>query len=218
MTMKSKQTKIMLVDDHQFIIDGIKTRLESIANFKIVAEAENGKEAVEKLKEVNPDIIIMDVEMPVMNGFEATQKILSQYPEIKIIALSTYDEKSIVQKMLSAGARGFILKNIKIEELVTALETVMNGQQYFSGEIRFVLAKHTAEEVLNTPSQFSNPLSDREAEVLKLIVQGLSNTQIASKLYISAKTVNTHRTSLMKKLEVHNVAGLISIAIRLKLV
>lgn len=227
--MKDKPINIMLVDDQSLIIDGIYARLVNIPHIKIVSQAENGREALEKLneaksasrglKEIHPDIILMDVEMPVMNGFEATQKIRAQHPDIKIIALSTYDEKSIVLKMLSAGASGFILKNIKKEELINAIETVMTGQEYFSSEISLSLAKRSSEEIFQAPlKHLANPLSDRETEVLRLVVQGLSNTQIAQKLFISAKTVNTHRTSVMKKLDVHNVAGLIRTAIQYKLV
>ncbi|MBI4946032.1 MAG: response regulator transcription factor [Bacteroidetes bacterium] len=219
--MTVKQIHIMLVDDHQLIIDGISARLADTPHLKIIAQADNGRDALEKLKKCKPDVILMDVEMPVMNGFETTQQIRLKYPDIKVIALSTYDEKSIILKMLNAGACGFLLKNIKKEELLQAIETVMSGKQYFSSEISLALAKPSMEDPPVPQSPYASgaaPLSDRELEVLRLVVQGLSNTQIAARLFISAKTVNTHRTHVMHKLEVHNVASLIRVAIQHKLV
>ncbi len=214
-----KQISIMIVDDHQLIRDGITTRLSSLPYINIIGQADNGKNALEKLKTIHPDIILMDIEMPIMNGFEATQKIASLYPSIKILILSTYDEKSIILKVLKEGASGYILKNIKIEELVQAIETVMSGEQYFSNEISLALAKPSADDFLQKPLQkINNPLSNRELEVLQQISLGLSNTQISKELFISAKTVNTHRTNLMKKLDVHNVAELIRTAIQLQLI
>jgi DNA-binding NarL/FixJ family response regulator len=220
--MKEK-IKILIVDDSTLIIEGLIARLSEVDHFEIIAYAENGKDAFEKLKENQPDIIIMDVEMPVMNGFEATKKVLDVYPDIKVIALSTYDEKSVILKMLEAGASGYILKNIKKEELITAIETVLNGQNYYSSDIPLTMAKHSADDIIldstsliESPS--SNPLSSREMEILHLIIQGLTNNQIGNKLFISPKTVNTHRTTIMKKLDVHNVAELIRIAFQKKIV
>ena len=214
-----KTIKIILADDHQLIIDGIKSRLADIDHIKIIAEANNGKELLETLQKNVPDIILMDIQMPVMNGFDATLEILSLYPFIKIIALTTYDEKSIIRKMLDAGACGYILKNVKKDELIKAIETVMSGKQYYSSEITITMAKPSAEEVI--PSQpvayGKNLLSERETEILRLIAQGYTNHEIAQKLFISVKTVDTHRTNIMKKIEVHNIAGLIRYAIQNKL-
>lgn len=215
----SNKIKVVIVDDHQMVIDGLRSHLETVNEIKIIATAENGKEAVEVLKSAMPDVILMDIEMPVMNGIDATDQIKKLYPEVKIIALSTYDEKSIVEKMMAAGSHGYILKNVKKDELVSAIKTVYNDKHYFSNEITISIAKPSANEILNKPHQvMRTPLSNREQEVLQLVAQGLSNTQISKKLFISDKTVNTHRTSLMKKLEVHNVAELIRVAIHFKLI
>lgn len=215
----SNKIKVVIVDDHQMVIDGLRSHLETVTEIKIIATAENGKEALEVLKSAMPDVILMDIEMPVMNGIDATDQIKKLYPAVKIIALSTYDEKSIVEKMMEAGSHGYILKNVKKDELVSAIKTVYNDKHYFSNEITISIAKPSANEILNKPHQvMRTPLSNREQEVLQLVAQGLSNTQISKKLFISDKTVNTHRTSLMKKLEVHNVAELIRVAIHFKLI
>lgn len=208
--------KIFIVDDHQLIIDGIKSRLTDVSHLKIIGEANNGKEALEKLRKIQPDVILMDIGMPVMNGFEATRMIAALYPKVKIITLTTYDEKAIIKKMLDAGALGYILKNVKKEELVNAIETVMRGEQYISSEISLALAKSTAEEILpDTPlQQLPIALTRREKEVLRLIAMGLTNNEIASKLFISASTVDTHRTHIMNKCDVHNIASLIRYAIK----
>lgn len=217
--MSETQIKLMIVDDHQMIINGIIGLLDDVSHIKVIAQANNGQEALEKLHEVKPDILIVDVQMPVMNGFELTQHIKRLYPQIKLLALSTYDEKSIVLKMLEAGAVGYILKNIKTDEFVNAIEEVAKGKEYFSNEMLLALSKPNAEEILNTTQTvMPSNLSAREVEVLQLIVQGLTNPQIADKLFISVKTVEGHRTNLMKKLDVHNVAGLIRYAMQHKLV
>lgn len=217
--MIAPQIKLMIVDDHQMIINGFIGLLNGISHIEIVAQANNGQQALEKLIDVKPHIVITDVEMPVMNGFELVQKIQKNYPDIKVLALSTYDEKSIVLKMLEAGAKGYILKNIKTDELVLAIESIARGKEYFSSEMLFTFNKPTADDLFRASGSVSpGNLSGREVEVLQLIVQGLTNPQIAESLFISVKTVEGHRTSLMKKLNVHNVAGLIRYAMQHKLV
>ncbi|MBI2281124.1 MAG: response regulator transcription factor [Bacteroidetes bacterium] len=217
--MKEKEISLMIVDDHQLIRDGIVVRLSVIPNIKIIAQADNGRDALDQLKINQPDIILMDIDMPIMDGFETTQKILLLYPYIKILILSSYDEKSIVLKMISLGVSGFILKNVKTEELVKAIKTIFQGQQYFSDNVSLSLIKSSMEELTQKPViKLTNPLTTRELEVLQLIALGLSNTHISKKLFISDKTVNSHRTNLMKKLKVHNVAELIRVAIQHKLI
>ena len=207
--------KIMIVDDHQIIIDGLKSSLSQIKNFKIVAEANTGKDAIDSLSKISADVILMDVEMPVMNGWDATKIITSTYPDTKIIALTTFNEKAIVKKMISSGASGYILKNIKKETLREAIVSVYNGEQYFSSEISLTLLKSSAEEVIIPQEQTSSVqlLSSREIEILKLIAGGLSNAEIGEKLFISPKTVKVHRENIMKKLDLHNAVGLVRYAI-----
>lgn len=211
-----KQINIMIVDDHQIIIDGLKALFNSVKNISVVAEANNGKDAIAILEKTPVDIILMDIEMPVLNGYDAATIITSKYPELKIIALTTYDEKFIVQKMITAGALGYILKNIDKEVLIKAINTVIKGETFFSSEIPIILSSHTSEETIlpQTQSSYNSLLSPREIEILKYIANGLSNIEISQKLFISSKTVDTHRTNIMKKLNIHNVVGLVKYAIK----
>ena len=207
--------KIMLVDDHQIVIDGLKSLLTEIKNIVIVAEANNGKDAIDVLSKTPVDVVLMDIEMPVMNGLDSTKIITSRYPPTKVIALTTFSENAIVKKMLNAGASGYILKNIKTETLLEAIITVHSGEKYFSSEISLVLLKPSTEEIILPKKQNSsvNLLSSREIEILKLIAEGLSNSETAEKLFISPKTVKAHRENIMKKLDLHNVVELVRCAI-----
>lgn len=207
--------KIMLVDDHQIVIDGLKSLLTEIKNIVIVAEANNGKDAIDVLSKTTVDVVLMDIEMPVMNGLDSTKIITSRYPQTKVIALTTFSENAIVKKMLNAGASGYILKNIKTETLLEAIITVHSGEKYFSSEISLVLLKPSTEEIILPKKQNSsvNLLTSREIEILKLIAEGLSNSETAEKLFISPKTVKAHRENIMKKLDLHNVVELVRCAI-----
>lgn len=226
--------KILIAEDHQIVIDGIKALLEDVEGITVVGEAMDGRECIEKLEqlqvkrqqdpactdtigyETGVDIILMDIDMPVMNGYQATNIIQNKYPGVKVIALTMYNEKSLITKMLKAGACGYILKNIDKEELLEAIKTVNNGENYFSSEIPLTLSRPASEDILAKKQEdiLISQLTQRELEVLKLIAQGLSNNQIGEKLFISPRTVDTHRTNLMQKLNVHNIAGLIKIAIQ----
>lgn len=212
--MKEK-INLMLVDDHQIIIDGLKSLLASEKWILIIGEANNGKEAIDKMGKISPDVILMDVEMPVMNGWDACRIIKSRFPKTKVISLTTFSEKAIVKKMLDAGASGYVLKNIKKDSLIEAINAVYKGEQYLSSEASLALLKPNAEEIIYQPKQKSsdNLLSPREIEIVKLIADGLSNPEIGKKLFISDKTVKAHRENIMKKLDVHNAAGLVRYAI-----
>lgn len=219
--MAAEQIHIMIVDDHQIIIDGLKSLLSEVKNLKVVAEANNGKDAIDVFSKTPVNIVLMDIEMPLMNGWDATKIIIDRYPDTKVIALTTFSEKAIVKKMLNAGASGYILKNVKKETLLEAIETVYHGKQYLSSEIALALLKSSAEEIIIPQKQVSqsvNLLSSREIEVLKLIADGLSNAEIGAKLFISPKTVKAHRENLMKKLDLHNVVELVRYAIDNRLI
>ncbi|OFY86054.1 MAG: hypothetical protein A3F72_19420 [Bacteroidetes bacterium RIFCSPLOWO2_12_FULL_35_15] len=214
--MDKNQIKIMLVDDHQIIVDGISSLLSDVTNIAVVAQANNGKDAMAILEKTSVDIVLMDIEMPLLNGCDATTLITIRYPDIKVIALTSYDDKSIVKKMLNAGAKGYILKNISKEILLEAIDTVAKGKTYFSSEIPIMLATPSAEDIIAHEKHTSSIslLSYREIEVLKHVANGLSNNEIAKKLYISPKTVDTHRSNIMQKLHIHNVVGLVKYAIK----
>lgn len=207
--------KIMLVDDHQIVLNGLKSLLTPEKNISIVAEANNGKEAVDVLSRINADVVLMDIEMPVMNGWDAARIITSRYPNTKVIALTTFSEKAIIKKMLNAGASGYVLKNAKKETLLEAIAAVHQGEQYFSNEISLALLKPSEEEVIlpQKKTSYLHLLSSREIEILKLIADGLSNPEIGGKLFISPKTVKAHRENIMKKLDLHNVVEIVRYAI-----
>lgn len=212
----SNLIRILIADDHQLIIDGIKMHLANVRQIKIVAEATNGKEALTLLKKIPVDLVLMDVDMPVMNGFDTTRAITLQFPAVKIIALTMFDEKSIILKMMQAGAKGYLLKSVKKEELLQAITTVMEGKEYFSSDVHTALAQKTIDVLASKvqQQQLTVPLSSREMEIIKLIAQGLTSKEISEKLFISVKTAETHRTHIMRKIDAHNVAGLIKFAIQ----
>jgi DNA-binding NarL/FixJ family response regulator len=211
-----QKLKLMIVDDHQIVIDGIKSSLEDYTDILVIAEALNGKEALDKLARQQIDIVLMDVDMPVMNGFETTGEIVRQYPKVKIITLTMFNEKSLINKMLEAGVSGYLLKSVGKEELYKAIREVGDGNQYLGADIALSMAKPEYKDILSKQNKITpiTPLSTREIEILKCIAQGLSNTEASKKLFISARTVDNHRTNIMKKLDVHNIAGIIRYAIQ----
>ncbi len=211
-----QKIKLMIVDDHQIVIDGIKSSLEEYADIVVITEALNGKEALDKLARQQVDVVLMDVDMPVMNGFETTGEIVKQYPRVKIITLTMFNEKSLINKMLGAGVSGYLLKSVGKEELYKAIRQVGDGKQYLGADIALSIAKPEYKDILSKQNKITpiTPLSTREIEILRCIAQGLSNTEISKKLFISARTVDNHRTNIMKKLDVHNIAGIIRYAIQ----
>lgn len=209
---------ILLVDDHDIVRDGIRSLLEDEIGFTIVAEAENGKQALELCGDRNIDLAIMDINMPVMNGIEATEQIKEQHPEIKVLALTMMDENQHIRQMIEAGASGYILKNSDKDELLEAITAILEGRHYFSNDtVRQVMMDLVKS---GEQSQKSDPadLTDREKEVLELIVKEHTNQEIADKLYISIRTVDSHRRNLLQKTGAKNTAGLVTYAIRHNLV
>lgn len=212
---------IALADDHQIVLDGLKKHIESDSGYELLATANDGKKAFELCKMFRPDILISDIDMPMLNGIELTRKIKAELPEVKVIILTFHNEQSIIKKLAEYQVDGYLLKSSDIAELDMAVKKVAAGQQYFSSEVSISLLK--GRELKRSPvsediGQQLSELSKREVEVLVGIADGLSNKQIGERLFISHKTVNSHRTSLMKKLEAHNVAKLIKFAIKAGLV
>ncbi|MFQ5674326.1 MAG: response regulator [bacterium] len=206
--------KILLADDHKIVRDGLHSLLKKEAGMEVIGEADNGRETVQLAREMEPDIIIMDISMPDLNGVEATRQIISNSPEAKIIALSMHSDKRFVKGILSAGAKGYLLKDSAFEELVDAIHTVVSGKFYLSSGIAGVVVKDyigskSAKNLLN-----SDLLSAREREVLQLIAEGKSTKEVAATLHVSVKTIETHRQKIMQKLNIHSVAGLTRFAIR----
>lgn len=208
-------TKVLIADDHQMFIDGLKSLLEEIDGIEVVGEARNGKEAVELCNTEAVDIVIMDISMPVMDGIEATRVINTNHPDIKVLALSMYNDKNFIADILKTGASGYILKNTGKKELVHALSTLQMGESYLSTEVSDTLLKSFSKK--ESTLQMLEKLSDREMEVLECIASGLTTQEIAKKLFISKNTVETHRKNLLYKLEAKNTAELITNAYKRRL-
>lgn len=203
--------RILIVDDHQLVLDGLSSIVESAEGFDLASTAVNGEEALKYLEHLKIDILMTDLDMPVMNGQELTKKCKSKYPEIKILVLTMHDEKAMIKQLMELGADGYILKNSDRNELIRALETIASGKKFFSTDVTMALSKEDEKpEDLEALKDFT----PREIEILKLVSEGLSNKEIGEKLFISHRTVDTHRTNIMKKLNVHNIAGLIHFSIR----
>lgn len=207
--------KILLADDHQLVRKGFRALLEALDFVEIVGEAANGKEVISLLRNgAKPNVALLDFEMPVMNGLEATEIIKRDYFGIKVIMLTMLQSKELVQDAVAKGVSGFLFKNTSLEELSEAIKRVASGDTYFSSEVTLTLLQPSA----NTDSPALAQLSAREIEILKLVAQGLSSTEIGQQLFISPRTVDTHRNNIIQKLDVPGIAGLVQFAIRNKLI
>jgi len=213
--MKNKSVQIVLVDDHGLFRDGLKTIIDTFDNYEVVAEASNGVEFLKLLDYITPDIVFLDISMPVMDGLTAISLALEKQPNLKIIVLSMYGEEEYYHKMSNAGAKGFLLKDSTIEEVQSALEAVSQGGHYFSQEL---LMNIVSSRQFNTNEMTTIELSEREREVLILISSGMSNNDIADALFISKRTVEKHRANLLEKTNCNNTATLVMWAIRNKIV
>ncbi len=208
---------ILIVDDHKLFREGLKILLQNLEEIGEVWEASDGEVFLNMLRNHNPDLVLMDIEMPKVNGIEATTRALEQYPEMKIMALSMYGDEEYFQKMIDAGVCGFLLKNSDFSEVKKAILTASQGSNYFTEEILYRLVNRFKTK----QPQNAEPLvtlSDRELEVLKLICKGLSNQEIADSLFISKRTVDHHRASLLTKTDTRNTASLVIYAIKNKMV
>lgn len=211
----NEKIKIAIADDHQLFRNGLRILLDAFEEFSVTVEAGNGTELVEAIGKNSCDIILMDIDMPEMDGIEATHECLKIDPEIKIIALSMYGEEDYYYRMLDAGARGFLLKDSDISEVREAITTVQQGGNHFSQELLYnVIRKFKTREV---STQLAS-LSKREKEILMKICEGLSNQEIADELFISKRTVDKHRANLLSKTNSKNTASLILYAIKNKLI
>ena len=212
--------KLILVDDHKMFREGLRFLLAELPQVQILAEAENGKEFLNLLNDHQPDLVLMDINMPEMDGVEATKLALERYPEMRIIALTMFGEEDYYYKMIHAGARGFLLKESGSSELEMAIRAVMQGKDYFSVDLLKNLVISLGKEAQNIAiegRQIDN-LTTREVEILRLLCTGLSAKEIASELNISPRTVETHKARLFEKTHTQNTTSLIMTAIRHKLI
>lgn len=210
--------RIAVVDDHEIVRDGVKMLLEDEPGFQIAFEAETGKEAVELCKKEEPDLVIMDITMPEMDGIQATKIIKNNYPDIKILALTMLSEDQHIRKMIKAGASGYILKSSGKNELIKAINSIMEGNHYFSdGATKAILQELVNPVVTKSKDDDEVNITERELEVLKLIVDEYTNQEIAEELFVSVRTVDAHRRNLLQKTGVKNTAGLVKYALKNKL-
>jgi DNA-binding NarL/FixJ family response regulator len=207
---------LSIVDDHSLFRKGLKLLLSGFAEINNIDEFENAENFLKHLDHSKPDIVLMDIQMPEMNGIDATRQALSKYPDLKIITISLFGEEEYYYKMIDAGVRGFILKNSDIDEVMNAIRTVHKGHNYFSQEILYNVVKNLREVRKTEKLQFQ--LSHRELEILELICKGLSNQEISNELNISKRTVDKHRSNILSKTETKNTASLVMFAIEHKLV
>ena len=211
-----KKIRILLVDDHPVIRYGLVTLLDDEDAFEVIGEAENGRQALELLKTNRADVVIMDIKMPEMNGIETMEAIHKEYPNVKVLALSMYDEQEYISRMLKAGAKGYILKNSSQDEVIKAVKTINDGNNYFSSKVSSVMLSQYLAEQTGEKEGGSTfiPLTNREKQIIRMIAEEMTNAEIAEQLNISKRTVDTHRRNLIKKLDVKNTAGLVKYAIK----
>lgn len=209
-------TTIVLADDHSLVRDGIRALLESESDLQVIGEASNGNEAIDLVNEKHPELLIIDIRMPELNGIEAVKKLNAQNSSVKSIILSMHDSEEYILQSVNAGAKGYLLKDTGKTEFIKAIHTVREGDKYYSGDISNVLVNHllnpSKESSENAKNKASNnnafDLTNKEIQVLELVLSGLTNKQISEKLQNSKRTVETHRFNLMRKMEVKNLMDL----------
>jgi len=211
-----KAIKVLLAEDHTIVRKGLLSLLKTETDIEVVAEAEDGRQAVEQVAHLKPDVVVMDISMPSLNGLEATRQIKKNSTDVKILILSVHTDKEYIFQALRAGASGYLVKKAAPMDLINAIQALYRGESFLSPSI----SKKVIEEYIKNASKMSETkdrsenLSGREREVVQLIAEGLSNQKIAELLHVSVKTVETHRARIMKKLDIHNAAGLTKYAVR----
>ena len=207
------KTTIVIADDHQIMREGLRSLLEKQSSLEVVAEASNGRECVELARKLKPDLVLMDIGMPDLNGIEATRQVHAEAPGVKILALSMHSDRRFASGMLAAGASGYLLKDSAFQELNEAIATVLAGRVYLSPDITGVLMEDYVQRLNEESTPFS-VLRPREREVLQAMAEGQSTREIAEALHVSVKTIETHRQNIMNTLDIHSVAELTKYAVR----
>lgn len=206
--------KILLADDHKVMRDGLRLLLEDQADMSVVAEADHGRQAIQLVATTDVDVVVMDVAMPELNGIEATRQITATHPNVKIVALSMFNDQKVLSEMLKHGASGFVVKGSATEHLVKAIRLACAGETYLSPEVERSVGPDFAGRVRQSSEKSHAVLTHRESEVLQLVAEGSTTKSIGLQLNISAKTVDTHRQNIMKKLNLRTVAELTKYAVR----
>lgn len=213
--MKSDKTiKVVLADDHMIVRDGLRSLLERQPDMEVVAEADNGRTALKHVKELSPDVVIMDIGMRELNGIDATRQIVKMSPGVKVLALSMYSDKRFIKGMLKAGASGYMLKDSAFKELIVAIRVIVEDKIYISPSVASIVMDDYLERSSEGDGSIRSLLTSRELEVLQLLAEGRSTKQIASSLRLSTKTIESHRVRVMQKTGVNNIADLTKYAIR----
>lgn len=216
---KAKGIHLLMADDHEIFRDGFKLMLTKYPDIVLVGEAENGKELLELTQKLQPDVIITDIKMPVMDGIEAAKKISELFPDIGIIGLSMFDEDDLIVDMLEAGAKGYLIKNAGKEQITEAIRTVYNNDPYYCKTTSHKLTSMIARSRFNPYKKAAKvEFSEREIEIIDLICNELTNKEISDKLFISIRTVEGHRLKILEKMNVKNTVGLVVYAIKMGLV
>lgn len=210
--------KLLLADDHKIVRDGIKLMLEPQAGIDVVAEAQNGNEVLKNLEHQVVDLVVMDINMPDMDGITATKKIKEKHPNVKVLALTMSNDDLHIRQMIQAGASGYIMKSAGRNELKEAIETIMSGKHYFSDEATQSIMMDLVKGKGKSSAPDSIHITDRELEILELIIKEFTNQEIAEKLYISSRTVDAHRRNLLQKTGARNTAGLVKYAFQHNLI
>jgi two-component system response regulator NreC len=206
--------KVLLVDDHAIIREGLRSLLEKQPEMEVIADTDDGRKAIELVRELLPNIVIMDITIPGLNGIEATRQIIAEFPGVKVIALSIHSKRRFVADMLSAGATGYILKECLFDEFVQAIKAVAAGGRYLSPRITDVVVNDYVKRLSATADSPFEALKAREREVLQLVAEGKSTKQIALELHVSIKTIEANRRQIMEKLNIYSVAELTKYAVR----
>lgn len=204
--------KVLIVDDHQLFREGLTNLIGGSDEIDIIAQAENARQAIEMTSKLNPEVIIMDIGLPEINGIEATKILIKKHPDIKIIALSMHSDKHYIKGMLEAGASGYLLKNSTHTQVMDAVKSVYNGKKYLSSAITEVLIDNYLGK--DEPSSEESILTQRESEILKMIAEGISTRDIAKKLFVSVKTIGTHKQNILEKLNLKSTTDLVKFAIK----
>lgn len=214
--MENKQKiKVVVCDDHNLVREGIVALLEKSPDIEVVGSVPNGAEALEITKKKSPDVVLMDLSMPVLNGLQSTTKLKQLYPDVKVLILTQYEDEEYIIQILKAGASGYILKTSIAEDLIKGIKDVMNGERFFSARISKIILDDFIKKAQGLKQDKTIPeLTGREYEVLKLVAEGYTNQEVAEKLFISVRTVEFHRANIMHKLKLKDFAGLVKYAIQ----
>jgi DNA-binding NarL/FixJ family response regulator len=216
-----KKIKILFADDHAIVRDGLRLLFKSDPQFNIVGEASDGEQALELIDKHKPDVAVLDISMPKLNGIEATKIIKDKYPQTRVLILTIHENEEYIQQMILAGADGYVVKNAEKKEIFDGVRAVANSESFFSPSVSKVLLegliKRTRKKE-DPETEINNKLTRREIEVLRLIADGMTSKEISEKLFLSISTVNSHRTNMMKKLDIHDTASLVRYAIQKNLV